>query len=196
MTSGLFRQSVHSGIAWQGRHRRKELIRRGERIGPRPPSEPFSRWLSRAHAERERTPATLWSPSRPRGPGPSRCGNSCGAASRVAPGCPGSRWPAGWPAYSTGGTASRRWETPPTTRWLTPWRDLPMPRNDRHPARRAGRRPGQPLLRVAHPEAARLAVSRPVRRSGPALRAGGEDQRPGQGWRAHRAIAGSPVCAR
>jgi hypothetical protein len=32
----------------------KELIRRGERIGPRPPGEPFSGWLSRAHAERER----------------------------------------------------------------------------------------------------------------------------------------------
>jgi protein-tyrosine phosphatase len=33
----------------------KELIRRGEQIGPRPPGEPFSRWLSRAHAGRERT---------------------------------------------------------------------------------------------------------------------------------------------
>ena len=32
----------------------KELIRRGERIGPRPPGEPFSGWLSRAHAGRER----------------------------------------------------------------------------------------------------------------------------------------------
>jgi len=32
----------------------KELIRRGERIGPRAPGEPFSGWLSRAHAGRER----------------------------------------------------------------------------------------------------------------------------------------------
>ena len=33
----------------------KELVRRGEQIGPRPPSEPLSRWLSRVHAGRERT---------------------------------------------------------------------------------------------------------------------------------------------
>ena len=33
----------------------KELIRRGEQIGPRPPGEPFAEWLSRAHAGRERT---------------------------------------------------------------------------------------------------------------------------------------------
>ncbi len=33
----------------------KELIRRGEQIGPRPPGEPFAQWLSRAHAGRERT---------------------------------------------------------------------------------------------------------------------------------------------
>lgn len=32
----------------------KELIRRGEQIGPRPPGEPFAEWLSRAHAGRER----------------------------------------------------------------------------------------------------------------------------------------------
>ncbi len=31
-----------------------ELIRRGERIGPRLPGEPFSGWLSRAHDGRER----------------------------------------------------------------------------------------------------------------------------------------------
>jgi protein-tyrosine-phosphatase len=33
----------------------KELVRRGEQIGPRPPGEPLSRWLSRVHAGRERT---------------------------------------------------------------------------------------------------------------------------------------------
>jgi protein-tyrosine phosphatase len=32
----------------------RELIRRGERIGPRRPDEPFSGWLSRAHEGRER----------------------------------------------------------------------------------------------------------------------------------------------
>jgi protein-tyrosine phosphatase len=31
-----------------------ELIRRGERIGPRPPGEPFAGWLSRAHDGRQR----------------------------------------------------------------------------------------------------------------------------------------------
>jgi protein-tyrosine phosphatase len=40
--------------AWPRAFTLKELIRRGERIGPRPPGEPFSRWLSRAHAGRER----------------------------------------------------------------------------------------------------------------------------------------------
>lgn len=32
----------------------KELIRRGEQVGPRPPGEPFADWLSRTHAGRER----------------------------------------------------------------------------------------------------------------------------------------------
>jgi protein-tyrosine phosphatase len=32
----------------------KELVRRGEQIGPRPPGEPLSGWLSRAHEGRER----------------------------------------------------------------------------------------------------------------------------------------------
>ena len=41
--------------AWPRAFTLKELIRRGERIGPRPPAEPLSRWLSRAHAGRERT---------------------------------------------------------------------------------------------------------------------------------------------
>jgi protein-tyrosine phosphatase len=33
----------------------KELIRRGEQIGPRLPGEPLDEWLSRSHAGRERT---------------------------------------------------------------------------------------------------------------------------------------------
>jgi len=40
--------------AWPRTFTLKELIRRGERIGPRPPGEPFARWLSRAHEGRER----------------------------------------------------------------------------------------------------------------------------------------------
>jgi protein-tyrosine phosphatase len=32
----------------------KELVRRGERTGPRPPGEPLPGWLSRVHAGRER----------------------------------------------------------------------------------------------------------------------------------------------
>jgi len=40
--------------AWPRAFTLKELIRRGEQIGPRPPDEPFSGWLARAHAGRER----------------------------------------------------------------------------------------------------------------------------------------------
>jgi protein-tyrosine phosphatase len=40
--------------AWPRAFTLRELIRRGEQIGPRPPGEPFSGWLSRAHAGRER----------------------------------------------------------------------------------------------------------------------------------------------
>ena len=41
--------------AWPRAFTLKELIRRGEQIGPRRPGEPFTEWLSRAHAGRERT---------------------------------------------------------------------------------------------------------------------------------------------
>jgi len=41
--------------AWPRAFTLKELIRRGEQIGPRRPGEPFAEWLSRAHAGRERT---------------------------------------------------------------------------------------------------------------------------------------------
>ncbi len=40
--------------AWPRAFTLRELIRRGERIGPRPPGEPFVGWLSRAHRGRER----------------------------------------------------------------------------------------------------------------------------------------------
>ena len=40
--------------AWPRAFTLRELIRRGERIGPRRPGEPFSGWLSRAHEGRER----------------------------------------------------------------------------------------------------------------------------------------------
>jgi protein-tyrosine phosphatase len=40
--------------AWPRAFTLKELIRRGERIGPRLAGEPFSRWLSRAHEGRDR----------------------------------------------------------------------------------------------------------------------------------------------
>jgi protein-tyrosine phosphatase len=40
--------------AWPRSFTLKELIRRGEQIGPRPPGEPFADWLARAHAGRER----------------------------------------------------------------------------------------------------------------------------------------------
>lgn len=41
--------------AWPRAFTLKELVRRGEQIGPRPPGEPFADWLSRVHAGRERT---------------------------------------------------------------------------------------------------------------------------------------------
>ena len=41
--------------AWPRAFTLKELVRRGEQIGPRPPGEPLSGWLSRVHAGRERT---------------------------------------------------------------------------------------------------------------------------------------------
>jgi protein-tyrosine phosphatase len=40
--------------AWPRSFTLRELLRRGERIGPRAPGEPFPDWLSRVHAGRER----------------------------------------------------------------------------------------------------------------------------------------------
>ena len=47
--------AITEPAAWPRAFTLKELIRRGERIGPRQPGEPFSGWLSRAHAGRART---------------------------------------------------------------------------------------------------------------------------------------------
>jgi protein-tyrosine phosphatase len=41
--------------AWPRAFTLKELVRRGEQIGGRPPGEPLFSWLSRIHAGRERT---------------------------------------------------------------------------------------------------------------------------------------------
>ena len=41
--------------AWPRAFTLKELVRRGEQIGPRPPGEPLSGWLSRVHTGRDRT---------------------------------------------------------------------------------------------------------------------------------------------
>jgi protein-tyrosine phosphatase len=41
--------------AWPRTFTLKEIIRRGEQIGPRRPGEPFADWISRAHAGREHT---------------------------------------------------------------------------------------------------------------------------------------------
>jgi protein-tyrosine phosphatase len=40
--------------AWPRAFTLREFIRRGGRVGPRPPGEPFSGWVSRVHAGRER----------------------------------------------------------------------------------------------------------------------------------------------
>ena len=45
---------VTEPAAWPRAFTLRELIRRGERIGPRRPGEPFADWLSRAHEGRER----------------------------------------------------------------------------------------------------------------------------------------------
>ena len=45
---------VTEPAAWPRAFTLLELIRRGERAGPRPPDEPLSGWLSRVHAGRER----------------------------------------------------------------------------------------------------------------------------------------------
>jgi protein-tyrosine phosphatase len=47
--------AITEPTAWPRAFTLKELIRRGERIGPRSAGEPFSDWLSRAHEGRART---------------------------------------------------------------------------------------------------------------------------------------------
>jgi|SRR6266702_1603708 len=56
---GMTRDGVRHAVVtapevWPRAFTLKELIRRGERIGPRPHGEPLAGWLSRAHADRER----------------------------------------------------------------------------------------------------------------------------------------------
>ena len=46
---------VTEPAVWPRAFTLRELIRRGGRIGPREPGEPFSGWLSRAHEGRERS---------------------------------------------------------------------------------------------------------------------------------------------
>jgi protein-tyrosine phosphatase len=46
---------VTEPAAWPRAFTLKELVRRGERIGPRSPGEPFAAWLARAHDGRDRT---------------------------------------------------------------------------------------------------------------------------------------------
>jgi protein-tyrosine phosphatase len=46
---------VTEPAVWPRAFTLRELIRRGERIGPRPPVEPLSGWLSRVHEGRRRT---------------------------------------------------------------------------------------------------------------------------------------------
>jgi protein-tyrosine phosphatase len=41
--------------AWPHAFTLKEIVRRGEQIGPRQPGEPFAGWIARAHAGRDRT---------------------------------------------------------------------------------------------------------------------------------------------
>lgn len=45
---------VTEAAAWPHAFTVKELIRRGEQIGPRRPGEPFDAWLARAHEGRDR----------------------------------------------------------------------------------------------------------------------------------------------
>jgi protein-tyrosine phosphatase len=45
---------VTEPAAWPRAFTLKELVRRGERIGPRAPGEPFAPWLTLAHEGRER----------------------------------------------------------------------------------------------------------------------------------------------
>jgi len=46
---------VTEPAVWPRAFTLKEIIRRAERIGPRPPGEPFPSWLARVHAGRERS---------------------------------------------------------------------------------------------------------------------------------------------
>jgi protein-tyrosine phosphatase len=56
---GMTRENLRHAVvtepgAWPRAFTLKELVRRGERVGPRQPGEPFAGWLARAHTGRER----------------------------------------------------------------------------------------------------------------------------------------------
>lgn len=55
---GMTRENLRYAVVaepgtWPRAFTLKELVRRGEQIGPRPPGEPFPAWLARAHAGRD-----------------------------------------------------------------------------------------------------------------------------------------------
>jgi protein-tyrosine phosphatase len=55
---GMTRENLRYAVvtepgSWPRAFTLKELVRRGEQIGPRPPGESFADWLSRAHAGRD-----------------------------------------------------------------------------------------------------------------------------------------------
>jgi protein-tyrosine phosphatase len=55
---GMTRENLRYAVVtepgtWPRAFTLKELVRRGDRIGPRPPGEPLAGWLARAHAGRD-----------------------------------------------------------------------------------------------------------------------------------------------
>ncbi len=50
-----------SPSAWPRSFTLKEIVRRGEQAGPRPPGQPFDEWLAKLHAGRERASLLGWS---------------------------------------------------------------------------------------------------------------------------------------
>jgi protein-tyrosine phosphatase len=64
---GMARENLRYAVvtepgSWARVFTLKELVRRGERVGPRPPGESLAGWLSRAHAGRDRAALLGYSP--------------------------------------------------------------------------------------------------------------------------------------
>ncbi len=60
LTLAMARENLRYAVvtapsAWQRAFTLRELVRRGEAVGPRPPGEDLAGWLARAHDGRERT---------------------------------------------------------------------------------------------------------------------------------------------